>query len=272
VCAAGAFGIAALLASSSAHAFCRTTTSAPPTGYDPAAQKACWTKGIPIAWTAGKVPYGISSAASKYVTLSEAERVADLAFAQWNSALCVGGQPSVQAYDVGALDVAPDSGDCTTSSTCNAVTHDVIVFRDQMWPHDDPVNTLALTTVTYGVNDGEIFEAYTEVNSAQHALTTLEPPPPGAGFDLQAILTHEAGHFLGLAHATDTHSIMYAYYQAGAINLTPDDVGAICAVYQPTAGSSGCSLQSAPAGQGLLAALSGLSFVMLAGARRRRRR
>jgi MYXO-CTERM domain-containing protein len=203
------------------------------------------------------------------VSLSEASRVADLAFAAWNSALCPSGPPNAQAYDVGPLDVPPDSGDCTTSSTCNAVTHDVIVFRDQVWPHDDPVNTLALTTVTYGVQDGEIFEAYTEVNSAQHALTTVEPPSNGT-FDLQAILTHEAGHFLGLAHATDTHSIMYAYYQAGAINLTPDDVGAICSVYDPPP-AGGCSSQSTPAGAGL-AAVSALWLATLAATRRRRRR
>ncbi len=66
-----------------------------------------------------------------------------------------------------------------------------------------------------------------------HTISTEEPPQSGS-FDLQAILTHEAGHYFGLAHATDTHSIMYAYYQAGATALTPDDDGAICAAYDPT--------------------------------------
>jgi hypothetical protein len=180
----------------------------------------------------------------------------------------------VQAYDVGALDVSPDSGDCTTSSTCDAATHDVIVFRDTKWPYDDPVNTLALTTVTYGVNDGEIFEAYTEVNTAMHTISTEEPPPTGS-FDLQAILTHEAGHFLGLAHATDTHSIMYAYYQAGAINLTPDDDGAICTVYDPPPSSGSCqaglSSREERTGYGAYAGAFGLSFLALSAWRRRRR-
>ena len=219
------------------------------------------------------MPYGLSSVASKYVSLADATRVADLAFAAWNSAPCIGGSPTVQAYDIGPLDVAPDSGDCTTSSTCNAVTHDIIVFRDSGWPYDDPVNTLALTTVTYGVNDGEIFEAYTEVNTAQHAVTAEEPPTGGA-FDLQAILTHEAGHFLGLAHATDTHSIMYAFYQAGAINLTPDDVDAICTAYEPT--PSGGSCASTPAEGAVFrlgfGALFGLGFGAFALGRRLTRR
>jgi hypothetical protein len=262
---------AAVAVPAGASAFCRTTTSAPPQGYDPSVS-GCWTEGKPIAWTAGSVPYGMSRAASSQVTLAEATRVADLAFAAWNSALCVGGPPNVQAYDVGPLDVMPNSSDCMTSSSCNAQTHDVIVFRDTVWPYNDPVNTLALTTVTYGVNDGEIFEAYTEVNTTPgHTVSTEEPPPSGT-FDLQAILTHEAGHFLGLAHATDTHSIMYAYYQPGAINLTPDDDGAICSVYQPTS-SSGGSCQTARTPGSVLPMGLGVSFLGLLGlgAWRRRR-
>jgi hypothetical protein len=237
---------AVLCVSTSAGAFCRTTTSPPSPGYNPAADDAgCWSQGKPIAWTAGSVPYGVSRAASAQVTLAEATRIADLAFAAWNSALCTGGSPSAQAYDVGPLDVMPNSSDCTTTSTCNASTHDVIVFRDAAWPYANPVNTLALTTVTYGVNDGEIFEAYTEVNTAEHTVSTEEPPPSGT-FDLQAILTHEAGHFLGLAHATDTHPVMYAFYKPGAITLTPDDVDAICSVYAPDPPGSSC--QAARAG------------------------
>jgi hypothetical protein len=265
---------AALSVPATARAFCRTTTTPPPTGYDPSVS-GCWTEGKPIAWTAGSVPYGLAMAASNQVSLAEATRVADLAFAAWNSAFCVGGAPSVQAYDIGPLDVRPDSSDCTSSSTCNAATHDAIVFRDVQWPYDDPVNTLALTTVTYGVSDGEIFEAYTEVNTAMHTISTEEPPPNGS-FDLQAILTHEAGHFLGLAHATDTHSIMYAYYQAGAINLTPDDDGAICTVYAVTPASGSCqagasSRSPSETGYGAYAGAFGLSFLVLSAWRRRRR-
>jgi hypothetical protein len=249
-------------------AFCRTTTTAQPTGYDPAVS-GCWTQGKPIAWTAGRVPYGVSSAASKYVTVSEASRVADLAFAAWNSAPCGGGPPDVQAYDVGPVEAPPDSGDCSLISTCDDVaTHNVIVFHDDSWPYDDPVNVLALTTVTYAVNAGEIFAAYTEVNTAEHVIATQEPPRDGA-FDLQAILTHEAGHFLGLAHATDTHSIMYAYYQAGVINLTPDDTAAICEVYDPPPPSGG-SCESGPARTNVLATGLCMGLAGLVVLRRRR--
>jgi hypothetical protein len=222
--------VASLGGASSAHAFCRTTTSKAPSGWDPAVS-GCWTQGVPLSWHVGRVPYAVASGASKQVSLSEATRVADLAFKVWNGASCFGGAAGIQGYDDGPLEV-PDGSDgdalagwayCSESTSCDPTAHDVIVFDDDAWPYNDPVNTLALTTVTYGVDDGAIEEAYTEVNSASQQLTTMEPPPQGStAFDLQAILTHEAGHFLGLAHATDTNAIMYAYYKPGAVDLTSD--------------------------------------------------
>ncbi len=220
------------------------------------------------------MPYGLGAAASAQVSLADATRIADEAFAAWNGVSCPDGSPSVQAYDDGPISMVPDASDCTSSSSCNANLHDVIVFDDQVWPHDNPANTLALTTVTFGVDDGAIFEAYTEVNSTPtHPLTTKEPPPAGSdAYDLQAILTHEAGHFLGLAHAADDTSIMYAYYKPGKVNLTADDVAGLCSIYPQEAKSSGgCAAAThsyeGGAGAGLLSA-----GMVLAGVVRRRTR
>jgi hypothetical protein len=227
-----------------AEAFCRTTTttSSEPLGYNPAVS-GCWEGGVPLHWSISQVPYGVAAAGSplRKVTGAEATRVADLAFFAWENAGCDGGGPSIEGIDDGPLSSVPDASDCATSLSCDPEVHDVIKFDDAEWPYDDPVNTIALTTVSYGVDDGRIFEAFTEVNSAEQNLTTLEPPAADA-YDLRAILTHEAGHFLGLAHATETSSIMYAYYQPGAIQLMPDDVNGICAVYPPAGSGGSCSL------------------------------
>jgi hypothetical protein len=265
----------------SAHAFCRTTSSKPPPGYDPATS-GCWTDGVPLAWPAGRIPYAVAAEASTQVSLSEATRIADLAFGAWNSALCTGGSPSIQAYDEMAVSVpAGLAGDalagwssCTDIGSCQPAAHDVIVFDDAAWPYNDPVNTLALTTVTFGVDDGRIAEAYTEVNSVEHMLSTEEPPPAnGSAYDLQAILTHEAGHFLGMAHATDTNAVMYAYYQPGAIQLTPDDVAAICSVYPPSPPpKAGCGCDTPGGPFGLAGSCAGLSLVAAVIGRRRARR
>ena len=261
--------LAGLLCAPVARAYCRTTSSPVPAGYDPTVH-GCWTQGTPLAWKTNRAPYGVSAAASNQVSLADATRIADLAFDAWNSASCPDGAPNVQAYDDGPISSVPEGSDCSNSNTCDASTHDVIVFDDAAWPHDDPANTLALTTVTFGVEDGAIFEAYTEVNSTpSHPLTTQEPPPAGsATYDLQAILTHEAGHFLGLAHAADTTSIMYAYYKPGKIELTSDDVAGLCAIY-PQPKSSGCAAAPGTGGGGAGLMLAGL---VLAGALRCRRR
>jgi hypothetical protein len=128
----------------------------------------------------------------------------------------------------------------------------VIVFRDDAWPHNDPANTLALTTVTFGVDSAEIFDADMEINSAQHTLSASEPPPPAA-FDLQSIFTHEAGHFFGLAHATSPTAIMFAFYKTGAVTLTQDDVDGVCSIYPPQQPGCGCVLAGAPTPGALVA-------------------
>jgi MYXO-CTERM domain-containing protein len=256
-----------------ARAFCRTTTVHQPIPYDPVAS-GCWTQGTPLAWPAGKsVAYSLSAGASTQVSLADATRVADLAFGTWNTTQCASGQPpSVQAYDDGPVSVEAAADDCGLVQ-CDPTVHDplhVIVFDDTMWPHNDPNSTLALTTVTYGVDSGQIYDADMEVNTSQHTITAAEPPPPGA-YDLQAILTHEAGHFFGLAHATSTAPIMFAQYQPGAITLTTDDVDGICSMYPPIS-KSGCACTAMPSGGDAWAFGAGAGLVVLLGARRRRRR
>jgi hypothetical protein len=261
-------GCIALVAVRDARAFCRTTSVQIPAGYDPSVA-GCWSRGKGLAWATGTVPYALSAAASKQVSLQDATRIAHLAFKAWNDVDCASGTPMVKAYDNGTVSADAARTDCGLSA-CAATVHDsrhVIVFDDDSWPHNDPANTLALTTVTYGVSSAEIFDADIEINSAEHVLSVQEPPPPGT-FDLQAILTHEAGHFYGLAHAPDGAAIMYAYYQPGAVALTTDDTAGLCAIYpHEVAGGGGCA--SAREHLSSCEGLFGFSVIALLGARRR---
>ncbi len=62
-------------------------------------------------------------------------------------------------------------------------------------------------------------------------------------FDLQSIVTHETGHFQGLAHSGNPTAVMWPEYNQGTTTLrtlTPDDEAAICAVYPASPVNSDC--------------------------------
>jgi MYXO-CTERM domain-containing protein len=220
---------AVVLASPTAVAFCRTVTATPPPGYDPASLGCYNPDAYDVYWANLCVGYSLNSTASplRGITLQQATAVADSAFAEWSAITCpAGGNPSIKAQDMGPVD-------------CGAVEYNkfepnqhVIVFRDSNWPYSDSSNTLGLTTVTYDTNDGEIYDADMELNSEQYNLVTTAPAPQGA-YDLMTVITHEAGHFLGLAHSADVTAVMYAHYHTGASVPTADDVAGLCSIYPP---------------------------------------
>jgi hypothetical protein len=119
----------------------------------------------------------------------------------------------------------------TTSPNVNAV-----MFHDDVWPYSaDQGSVLALTTVTYHPETGEIWDVDIEINSAENRITISEPVPAD-GWDLESILTHETGHFFGLAHTPDPNATMNCSYSPGSVAkrvLDTDDVAGICAAYPP---------------------------------------
>lgn len=219
-----AFG---LTAPSLAHAFCRTVTTPLPANYSPAA--GCFTEGLPLYWKNACLGYSVQRDASQRVPLETATKVIDTAFGTWNDAICpeTNEQIGISIRDLGPVACAE------VRYNKAAPNQNVIIFRDDRWPYSDPNNTLGLTTLTFDSTTGEIYDADMEINASGKNLTTSDTVPP-SGFDLLSVVTHEAGHFLGLAHATDTKATMYASYKPGTSalrTLTADDIAGACAIY-----------------------------------------
>src|SRR5581483_9427339 len=100
-------------------------------------------------------------------------------------------------------------------------------------PYNDGVNTLALTTLTFNADTGQILDADIELNTRTGQITTSTPVGPG-DYDLQSILTHETGHFLGLAHSGHPEAVMFSQYKPQSTSmrmLVQDDIDGICSVY-----------------------------------------
>jgi hypothetical protein len=220
------------LAPAVASAFCRTTTVSIAPDFSPSIDM-CWTQGKPLYWKNACTGYSVNQTASRQVSFNDANEQMARAFSRWTGKSCAanpeGSRVSIDVRDLGPVACAQVQYNKTDGNA------NIIMFRDDAWPHNDPNNTLALTTVTYNPDTGEIYDADMEINTFG-AKVTLTDPVPADGYDFASIVTHESGHFLGLAHSGDEHATMFAQYQPGSTTkreLAPDDVLGICAAYPP---------------------------------------
>ena len=276
--------LALFAAARPASAFCRTTTDE---HFVASTAQPCATTGAPLAWASSGVTWAMNQDGSVQAGYADALGAAQGAFANWVAVLC----PSDLATCSGAATEHPSITQSFAGPTAvhaaeykGGGDQNVILFWDAAWPHPDGDVTLALTTVTFSTNSGEIYDADIEVNSdpSVHKLSVSDAPPPDA-YDLASIFQHETGHFFGLAHTQpdDTSATMSAHYKTGEEfmrTLEADDVCGLCTIYPPgrvvnqtERGGCHCAIAGgAPSGVDVaLLALAGAATV---GIVRRRRR
>jgi hypothetical protein len=165
------------------------------------------------------------------IDFETANVVIDGAFRKWADVDCGDGRhPSFRAVNDSPVDCHKAQYN-PSSGNANA-----IMFRDEDWPYENAQDTLALTTVTYNVETAEIYDADIEVNTAEAPFTTTPVPPPNHA-DLESVITHEVGHFLGLAHsevnAASMRAIGYQLGTTGLRTLADDDIQGICEIFPP---------------------------------------
>lgn len=299
--ALGALAALVLLSSSSwSFAYCRTTTCDP-------RQEACGppqgcpTRGIPLFWPNACVSFSVQKHGSRLRDLAY-EPVRDTiqdGFRAWINADCGGGtRPSIKISNFNAEDGVSCSRQEYNQGR-DSGNANIWMFRDDAWPYANSNETLALTTITFNVENGEIYDADVEINSYDEN-KNLSIGDGRIGSDLLSIVTHEAGHFLGLAHSEEKEATMFPQYMPGQTKLRtldPDDVQGICDIYpaerdvrsesceprhgfaSKCGGSSddgGCTTSSGPARPGGLAVLAAVSALAASAAglrvRSRRRR
>ncbi len=168
----------------------------------------------------------------------------------------------------------------------------VLVFHLTDWPSDLSDLALAVTSVTKK-RDGRILDADVEINAQSYPWANYDPGatvPSSHGttpIDLQAAITHEFGHFIGLDHTcygpadaepqVDNNgntvptcgldapeavrqTVMYAIVEPGTTGqrlLSPDDIAGVCAIYAAARDPKTCSLDLPDDGCGCSAGRSG---------------
>ena len=229
--------LAALLGAGRASAYCRSSVCPSDNGKTlhgkvcaPPQDDDC---GTVLQWRQPCINFAVEKSGSKkYAPVDVVAKQVKLSFAAWTSVDCGGGEhPRIEVEDFGTVSCA------RVEYNQHGGNANVIVFRDDSWPHSPEgvamSDTIALTTVTYDVVNGDIFDADMEINSFNRTFTTTDTM---VNTDLRSVLTHEAGHFLGLAHSNVTGTTMYPNYSTGSIalrKLKDDDQQAICNAYPP---------------------------------------
>jgi len=234
-------GLASLLASADAGAFCRTPATAENLSVGP---DLCPVGAPPVYWKSACVGYHVNEAASSHLSLRDASTIVRQAFLAWTSP----GQVCFPSIEVVAL--AP-----TTTREVGYDHENIFVFRDDVIP-DAAEPTLQLTTGTFDKETGEILDFDVETNMTipfilqESADAGAADAGEAMAFDLRFVMTHAAGHFLGLGHSwQDPDAVMWASTNPGPIALPfikADDAAGICAIYpeegRTTADSSGNSI------------------------------
>lgn len=230
------------LYSDPAFAFCRTTVCDERVSCadDPDMccirdEKGCDTNTRAISWPTSCVSYNVHEDGSDKSDISAGQlaKALDNAFDQWVSADCQDGSVSLAIDYRGKAECGePEYNQGEKDRNAN-----IWMFRDSGTstnmsnPSAQLADALAVTTVSFNEDTAQIYDVDVELLSADAQFTVGDE---AVVVDLAAVVTHEAGHFLGLDHSLTVGATMAAGYLPGEIDtrsLHDDDIEGICAAY-----------------------------------------
>lgn len=277
--AAGLLALFTLFPSPGA-AYCRTTTFE---GQPSSCPEICETQGIPLYWPSKELRYRLNQRGFPGLSDSALRGMLATSFGAWEDIRCDGGDPIglriVQEQQTSSLLAGPQE----LEPNENVIAH----VPPREWTDDR--RAFAITKIWYNARNGHILGADMLFNGNMDPFGTC-PPESGCPnddiTDLRNVVTHEAGHFLGLAHSDVEESTMWCDARPGETtkrDLAPDDAAGMCAIYADGAwlgpGTTGqhsvsdtCSVQGGAGSRGGagLGALLMLAPLALLGRRRGR--
>lgn len=229
------------LVAADADAFCRSTACRTKKGKEcPVDENGCVTTGAKLYWNTACVSYAMN----KFGTQNQKDQLPEQSravikktFEAWTDVDCPDGTVAKMAFEE-REPVSCRRGEYNPDDP----NINVVFFNDTNFKYRGIDGTLAKTSVTYNDKTGEIYDADIEINTSYNEITITDDPAE-IEYDLQAIMTHEVGHFIGIAHSPNPSAVMFASYSPGDTaqrTLHPDDVEAVCAIY-PSTSTAACN-------------------------------
>lgn len=255
-CAALGLALSICFSAERAAAYCQMSTE----GSQQVGNSPCVERGEPLVWTYPCLSYAVDSRGSRWFEdLGEVEFLVDESFAAWQQADCDGSPPNLIFKPL-------------NPSTCRRPQFNergpnvnTIAFldpwRDPCADADDPGYdpfAFAVTIVWHDTRTGEILDADMMINDQRASSAGAGGPyadcpetgcpatgPGGIGpADLRSIVTHEAGHFIGIGHSGDENATMFASAERSSVSkrrLAQDDIAAVCNIYPPDDLDASCN-------------------------------
>jgi len=232
-----AIAVVATVVPARADAFCRMTTCRVKKEDCALDEHGCPTIGTPIHWPKLPITYRFSARGSSLLIREEARAAIRAAFHRWSDTTCPDGRRTSLRFAEGE-DVPEDK---PLEAHSRGPEPFAIYFRDLGWPYATPDETLAQTNHTFKKTTGLIEYSDIEINSGARRFALGEA---ATGIDLQAVITHEVGHYIGIAHSKEPDAIMSAGYcevdaqrcekgKVAARRLAADDIAAVCTLFPP---------------------------------------
>jgi MYXO-CTERM domain-containing protein len=229
-----------LVSAEDASAFCRSTTCRSTKSVQcQTDENDCPLDGERLYWPTSCISYAVNKIGTARFDPEDTRAVIRKTFQAWSDVPCPNGSIAAITFQEREPVTCKKSQYNKTTANLN-----VVFFEDSTWIYRGIDATLAKTSVTYNDDTGEIYDADIAINTAFNQFT-LTDDPEKAITDLQAVLTHEVGHFIGIAHSNDPDAVMFASYSPGSLTqrqLSPDDVRAVCAAY-PAAEAETCNTE-----------------------------
>jgi MYXO-CTERM domain-containing protein len=222
------FGLAFLasilwFSASEASAFCRLTTA------DPSADGVCSTAGRGLAWDRQCIVYTVVPRMEGDVSLDVIRNAIDSSFQQWLDVECNTGPLPLK------LEQTEQLGMCTDAEYNRFGPNANTIMFLRVWEGDDfPSEAFGLTLVWHDPDSGKIFDADMQLNETIRPITVCGFECDEDVVDLANVVTHEAGHFLGLGHSNVIGATMSANAQLGETSkrsLEQDDKEGVCSIY-----------------------------------------